>query len=238
MLFVIIVGFGLSKYFQQPGIIAVISFIVLVMHALYLPVFLLSSLRIEGKTQLWLHNPNSGSKLFLAKLAACLSYYFISLLIALFITYWTVNQVASTGLFLEFQDQVLRGILFVGVFTSLMTIYLGIWVLFYWSFYHSMKSIPYVKNIRWLIIIAVWMLLNTVDTMITNLSLYKKIDNAGTIQIHVLQGLHFEVSQISAKMTPDFGTVQFSIVTGLFYTIIMVVVFAISVWLLERKVEV
>lgn len=235
MLFIIIVGFGFSKYFQQPGIIAVISFFVYVMHAIYFPIFLLSSLRTEGKTQLWLHNPNSGSKLFLAKLAACLSYYMISIFIALVVSYWTINW---TEIFHDFQDQVLRSLLLVGVSTSFTSIYLGIWVLFYWTFYHSMRSIPYVKNIRWLIIIALWILLNTIDNTIKNLSIYKSINQIGTIQIHVLQELQFEVSQISANMTSDFGTIHFSVVTGFLYVILTVIVFFTSVWLLERKVEV
>ena len=235
MLFILIVGFGISNYFQQPGIIAVISFGVYVVHVLYLPIFLLSSLKIEGKTQLWLYNPNSGSMLFLAKIAAGLTYYFISILIALIITYWTVHRV---GFFLEFQDQVLRGLLFLGVSTLFITIYLGIWVLFYWTFYHSMKNIPYVKNIRWLIIIAVWLALNTLGNFISNLTLYKKMSEIWAIQIHVVEGLHFETSQMSTTMTPNFGMIPFSFVTEILNTILMVGVFFISVWLLERKVEV
>lgn len=235
MLFVMIVGFGFSKYYQLPGIMAVISFVVYVMHVIFLPIFLLSSLRTEGKTQLWLHNPNSGSKLLLAKLAACLSYYLISILIALVISYWAINW---TGLFYEFQDQVLRGLLFVGVFTSFMTMYLGIWVLFYWTFYHSIRSIPFLKKIRWVIIIAVWMLLNIIDNFIKSLAIYKSLNQIGTIQIHVLKELRFEASQMSANMTPNFGTVHFSIVTGLLYVALTVVVFFTAVWLLERKVEV
>ena len=78
IVFMFIAGFGLTSYFQEPGIVAVISLIAFVMHAIYLPIFLLSSLRTEGK-QVWLHNPNSGSKLLLAKLVAELLLYFISL---------------------------------------------------------------------------------------------------------------------------------------------------------------
>ena len=162
IVFMFIAGFGLTSYFQEPGIVAVISLIAFVMHAIYLPIFLLSSLRKEGKTQLWLHNPNSGSKLLLAKLVAELSFYFISLFIVFLVTYWTVNWAMATGIFLEFQDQVLRGLLFVGVSITLMTVYLGIWVLFYWTFYHSMKNITYLKNIRWMIIFFVWMAIEAI----------------------------------------------------------------------------
>ena len=133
MVFMFVVGFALTKYFNEPGIIAVISFMVYILHALYLPIYLLSSLRTEGKTQLWLHNPNSGSKLFLAKIAAGLTLYMVSFLIVLMITYWTINLAIATGLFLEFQDYVFRGLVFLGISITFMTIYLGIWVIFYWT---------------------------------------------------------------------------------------------------------
>ncbi|MCQ6273569.1 hypothetical protein JMM81_01090 [Bacillus sp. V3B] len=237
-MFMFIAGFGLTSYFQEPGIVAVISFIAFVMHVIYLPIFLLSSLGREGKTQLWLHNPNSGSKLLLAKLVAQLSYYFISLFIAFLVTYWTVNQAMRTGLFLEFQDQVLRGLIFVGVSITLMTIYFGIWVIFYWSFYHSMKGITYLKNIRWLMIFFVWMAISAIGNYIRFHPLFEKVTSIGVIQIHVLQGISFQVEQEGANLTPDIGIINFSIIGGLLYTILIIAVFFISVWLLERKVEV
>lgn len=238
IVFMFIAGFGLTSYFQEPGIVAVISLIAFVMHAIYLPIFLLSSLRTEGKTQLWLHNPNSGSKLLLAKLVAELSFYFISLFSVFLVTYWTVNWAMATGIFLEFQDQVLRGLLFVGVSITLMTVYLGIWVLFYWTFYHSMKNITYLKNIRWMIIFFVWIAIEAIGHYIHSHPLFEKINSIGTIQIHVLKGISFQVDQDAANITPDIGTVDFSITSGLLYLALTIAVFFISVWLLERKVEV
>ena len=238
MVFMFVVGFALMKYFNEPGIFAVISFMVYLLHALYLPIYLLSSLRTEGKTQLWLHNPNSGSKLFLAKIAAGLTLYMVSFLIVLMITYWTINLAMATGLFLEFQDYVFRGLVLLGISITFMTIFLGIWVIFYWTVYHSMKNIPYVKNIRWLIIVAIWMAFTALGNYISFHPFYKKITQIGSIQINVLQGMSFEAEQYSASITPAIATIHVSIVNGLLEIILLTIVFLFSVWLLERKVEV
>lgn len=238
MVLMFVVGFALTKYFNEPGIIAVISFVVYILHALYLPIYLLSSLRTEGKTQLWLHNPNSGSKLFLAKIAAGLTLYIVPFLIVLMITYWTINLANATGLFLEFQGYLFKGLVLLGISITFMTIYLGIWVIFFWTLYHSMKNIPYVKNIRWLIIMAVWIAFTALENYISFHPLYKKITKIGSIQINVLQGMSFQAEQSSASITPELATIHFSIVNGILQTILLMIVFLFSVWLLERKVEV
>ena len=129
--------------------------------------------------------------------------------IVFLVTYWTVNWAMATGIFLEFQDQVLRGLLFVGVSITLMTVYLGIWVLFYWTFYHSMKNITYLKNIRWMIIFFVWIAIEAIGHYIHSHPLFEKINSIGTIQIHVLKGISFQVDQDAANITPDIGTSRF-----------------------------
>ena len=84
MLLVLIAAFSATQYYEEPWFMAAAYFFVYVMHFGYLPLFMFASLRREGKTQLWLHNPNSGVLLFSAKLAAVLTYYFISLFVAFF----------------------------------------------------------------------------------------------------------------------------------------------------------
>lgn len=233
-----IAAFSFAKYFHEPGIMAVLSFMAYFMHIIYLPIFLLSSLNLEGKTQLWLHNPNSGAKLFLAKLTAGLSFYFISFLIAFLLTFWSVDQAVATGLFVEFEGQVLRTLSIVGIFITSMTIYYCIWILFYWTFFHSMKNMPYVKYIRWPILIFGSMVISMVGNYIRSRPFYEKITGVWTARVHVLDGLNFQIASKEAVMTPSMSRFDFSIINGLFLFLVMSVVFFISVWLLERKVEV
>jgi hypothetical protein len=238
MLFMFLVAFSAAQYYEQPLFMAVPAFFIYAMHIWYLPLFLFSSLRSEGKTQLWLHNPQSGALLFSAKLAAGLTYYFISLFIAFLGAYWAFDQIIIGTISPEFQGHGLKELLLIAVIITAMGIYCSVWLQFYWSFYHAMKNIPYLKKIRWLIILVLWFALNFVTSFIKHSFLYEKINETGVIKIHVLQEVSFQVERSAAEVLPTMGTIDISIVTVMLYILVTAIVFSLSVWLLERKVEV
>lgn len=237
LIFSYLSGLGLSRYFDETVVLPIISILVVVAHVFYLPVYLINSLNIEGRSQLWLHNPNHGSKLFLAKLAAGIVYFLISFLIALFMADWQINHSIFARSFNQFTEVALPNLNLIGAALGLASLYLGIWVLFYWSFFHSLKAIPSVKTFRWPIMIGVWVLLTTASNYIQNLPFYKKLKNIGVIHLDSMKTIKFEAGKTSAS-AGLVDSAQISIMNGVIYSLVAVMVFLAAVWLLERKVEV
>jgi hypothetical protein len=238
MMLIFIAAFSAAQYYEQPFFMAVPFFFVYILHFGYLPLFLFSSLRWEGKTQLWLHNPHSSVLLFSAKLAAGLTYYFISLSIAFLAAYWSVDQVMIPALSAEYNGHGLKELLLIAVFMTALTIYYAIWLQFYWCLYHALKNIPYLKKIRALFIFVVWFVVTMALNIFRNLPLYEKLNDLGVMKMEVLQEVSFEANRTAVEVLPTMGTIDISIVTVMLYFLVTAIVFFLSIWLLERKVEV
>ncbi|QED48749.1 hypothetical protein [Cytobacillus dafuensis] len=233
----IFAGLALTRYFNEPEILPIVSIMILVAHGLYLPAFLITSLNTEGQSQLWLHNPNSGVKLFLAKLAAGSVYFLISLLLAMFFAHWQVNLSDHGGGFTQFIEEPFPNMMLMGVAIVLSSIYLGVWVLFYWSFYHSLKKVPIARNFRWPILIGFWILLEVVSNYIQNLPFYKNLKQSGVISLDFMKSIKIEVGD-SIGTGKVVEAAEISLTNGIIYAAVVILVFFIAVWLLERKVEV
>lgn len=238
MLFIFIVAASVSQYYGEPLIMAFMFIFVYIMHFGYLPLFLYLSLRREGKTQLWLHNPNKSTILLIAKLTASLAYYFLSLFIVFLGAYWSVEYAVIPALPDELAEHGLKGLLLIALFITAMAIYYAVWFQFYWTLFYAMKNNPVIKNIRWLIILVVWFAFYSVGNYLRAQPFFEKINHAGVIQIHILRDFRFEADKDIATLIPNMGTIDVSLITVLLYLLLTTIVFSLSAWLLERKVEV
>ncbi|MBU8879511.1 hypothetical protein BGM26_10990 [Bacillus sp. FJAT-29790] len=234
LILAVMAGIGLMRYFNEPNVFAVISIMILSAHAFYLPLYLLSSLNIEGQSQGWLHNPNSGTKLFLAKIAAGLLFFLVSLFIALCVAKWGIDHAEGLS---WIEGEHFPTISLMGAGLTLGSIFMGIWVLFYWSLFHSLKNVPIVSSFRWPILVGVWLLLSVIWNYIQHQPFYQKLKKIGVIQLDSIQSIKYEVSKNSASAAFIEGS-GLTIMNGIIYTAIVILVFYIAVWLLERKVEV
>ncbi|KOP83561.1 hypothetical protein AMS60_14330 [Bacillus sp. FJAT-21945] len=232
----VVAGLGLTKYFNEPNIFAVVAVTILVGHGFYLPAYLLHSLNIEAQTQLWLHNPNSGAILFLAKLTAGFILYVVSFFIALVIAIWGLTHAVNGESLFNLTGEPVLNITLIGLGITLGTLFLGVWVLFYWSLFHSLKKVPFLHSIRWPIVIGTWILLTAIGNYVNNLPIYQKLKNIGIIKLDAYS-IEFLVGKSSAS-AGFVDNAELSIMNGAIYTILVIIVFSASVWLLERKVEV
>ncbi len=239
MFVIVLFGIGLERYFHEPEIFPVFTITIFMMHVFFMPTYLFISLKTEAQTQLWLHNPNSGYKLFLAKLAACVFYFLFSIVIAFILANLGINHAALNGVMFDSQDGIssFSYLLYFGVLIFFTSIFIGIWVLFYWSFYHALKNIPIIKNLRWPIIMGTWFLITFVENFISSLPFYQKMIKIGELNIDSIPFIRFEAggNSFTGGVT-DPGVL--STMNIVIYTIMIVIVFTIAVWLLERKVEV
>ncbi|MGG0716365.1 hypothetical protein ABE096_02035 [Robertmurraya massiliosenegalensis] len=230
LFFVTVASYGLKEYMGEPSIPVIFLFIALVLHVFYLPGILFTSLQVEGQSQLWLHNPNGGAKLFLSKLAAATTYFAVSLFAILLLLKLVISGMAISSGLEEFAE-IIEGnlLIFIGA-VAVTAFYFGVWLLFYWSLYHSLKGIPFLSRIRWLVLLVVWIVINMISNFFAELKVFEVLNEKGSIQVN------FSSPYFNNNFTEEIGHVNlFSI--GL-QILIIISVFLVSVWLLERKVEV
>lgn len=235
--FMFLLGVGLESYFKEHEILAIMFIFIFVMHGFYMPIYLLLSLNIEGQTQSWLHNPNSGSKLFIAKMATGFVFFLASIFITMLITGWGINHAMSHGSILIWNSGIFLNLTLLAGGLILGSIYIGIWVLFYWSFFHSINSVPTIKSFRWPIVIGFWLLMNMGSNFIQNQPFYQKLEKMSVIELHSIPSFDMKSGDFSF-FTGPFETAEISLLSGVVCIVVAIVIFIIAVWLLERKVEV
>ncbi|UII54994.1 hypothetical protein LS684_15190 [Cytobacillus spongiae] len=237
MLLAEIIGYSLSTYYQNPIIFAIISLGLIFAHIFFIPAYLLTSLNIEGQTQLWLHNPTSGVKLFLAKIAASFTVFILSLLATLLIGGYAISQALSLSELNTLKVDLYTSLPLSGIGIALSSIYLGVWILFYWALYHSIKVIPSIKGFRWLIIIGIWLLFNIIGNYLSRLSFIDKLKAFGAFKFDRTNN---SITVKAENSSFELGGVFFNLSLGnaLLYMVVITIVFYAAVWLLERKVEV
>ncbi|MGP7816869.1 hypothetical protein [Niallia sp. 01092] len=229
MAIMIATGFGFSGYYQKFDIVAVFAFGLVGAHVIYLPLSIYSSLRVEGKTQLWLHNPNSSILLLLSKILSSFIFAVISLTIS--ILFATICLRMSDQMNLIFTRTEL---LFMGIFILSISDFMSIWGIFYWVIYHSLAKITWLKKIRWLLLFLMWNAWEAVTNFLDKLSFIKELKQIGVIKIG--NALQFQGSEGSFSTSIESTEVSLVVIAG--YLCITIILFFISSWLLDRKVEV
>ena len=234
-----VVGGGLlTKYFKEPNIMAAVMLMVLFAHIMYIPLFILASLNIEAKTQTWLHNPNSAALLLLSKLGSALVAYLFSICFTLLLAATVYFLYPSAEFYTLIQGSLLTNTLYMSIAITFVTIYFAVWILFYWSFFHSLKNVSVAGALRWPILILFWIIQTIAGNYITSSKWFEKIISIGVIEADAKWlSIDLEVNQSSASIGMN-PTVEISLVHGLIYTLLVIFLFYLSAWLIEKKVEV
>ncbi|MBS4212799.1 hypothetical protein [Neobacillus rhizophilus] len=230
----LIIPLAIESYFHAPlSFLPVAVILLLVFNTFLLPCMLLSMLRLEGKTQLWLYNPQSSKALILSKIAVSFVYQLIAQLyltaVGLVIYQFYKNQIH-----IEASDLFAGAIIF-NIGLLLVGLYVSCWAVFYWTIYHSLGKFPAVKNWRWLVILFLFFLYNLISTFLAKIEILR--DVIFKWKIPVLAGPNFNHKEgdnweIFLNMT------DLPVLGLLLYIILACGLFLISCWLLDRKVEV
>lgn len=229
----LIVPLLMELYFKQPASFLPIAVVMLLgSHAFFLPGMLLSMLHLEGKTQLWLYNPQSSKSLLVSKVVVCLVYQLIA---QVFLTGagLTVYQFNKHQFFIETSDLII-GITVLNVGLLLFALYVSCWTIFYWSVYHYLGKFLAIKNWRWLALLLLFFLSNVIFTFLTKIAILKEIVTKW--KIPVLMGANFEYKQGGWEIYLN-GT-DLPVLLLLLHALFAFCLFLISCWLLDRKVEV
>lgn len=117
--------------------------------------FLFYHLRKEGKSQLWLYNPNGGFWLFSSKLAASLLYQFVIQLALTAYGIWIYHMLSVNNL-LEHQADITSTVVLLNIFGLISSLYMSVTVIVFWAVFHSLRNW---RGMRWaamVLLVAVW----------------------------------------------------------------------------------
>jgi hypothetical protein len=229
----LIVSLALDHYFLEPlTFVPVAVMLLLFFHAFFLPSMILSMLRLEGKTQLWLYNPQSSKALLLSKFAVSCGYQLATQLYLTAIGL-TLYQFYKDQIHMEARD-LFAGTVIFNLGLLLFGLFVSCWAMFYWTVYHSLGKYPTIKGWRWLVLLLIFFLSNAIFTLFTKIPGFKEVMNIW--KIPVLAGTNFSYKQGSWEIY--LHATNIPVLGLLFYGILAVGLFLISCWLLDRKVEV
>ena len=224
-----VAGSVFASKLNEPGIVVPILVTFLPLHVFFMPFMVYSLLKLEGKTQLWLYNPQSSVKLLLAKISASFIFQFFSQLLVVIYGYmmlkWLVNQ-GVDGVF------PVKAIIFTYVAMLATALLFSIWITFLWTFYHSLGRYPRLKNFRWLVVLLVIIAYNTIETIFIRTKLF---ENHLFPQSDTMISIAYDGN---TGWTMVYEEIPVSILPIIFYTILSLTLFFIASKLLDKKVEV
>lgn len=226
-----LISLGFSIYHDQPGIGLVVTTMILGGHIFYITVFLISGLIMEGKTQLWLHSPQSAYKILLGKIVTGVYMHlasfsiFILATIVLFESFKTLDDFNYLSFFISG-----------GFGITAIGIELGLYLLFYWAFYHATGTHPVLGKYKALITLSFAFLLHSLLVYLGDTSVVSFISGLWPLPFENIDGLYFEVEDGGGTINPDSRPLTIGYLLLYFFRIS--VWFSISAWLLEKVVEV
>ncbi|MCM3237116.1 hypothetical protein M3589_05165 [Heyndrickxia oleronia] len=225
-------SFFLSKYMHEPMVPIGIFIMLLVLNTMLIPVLVSASLRVEGKTQLWLYNPQSSTKLLLSKIITAISYQVISLILLFAYGYIVFKFSISSTINL---DSILINESFsVSIFLMALGLYLTFWIMFYWAIYHSLGKFPRIRRVRWLVIVVIFIGLSIIEDLILKIDAFSNLLD----KWHFSIGLNPSFQYKNETWDFTFVNTNFPLIPILIYFIISLILFVITSWLLDKKVEV
>lgn len=217
----LVIPLAIEIYLHEPMLMLPVAVVMLfIFHIFFLPGMLLQMLHLEGKTQLWLHNPQSSSTLFLSKLAVCSIYQLIT---QLFLTGigLILYQFYKQQIFIE-TAALYKGIAVLNVGILAAAVYFSCWVMLYWTVYHSLGKYPTLKNWRWLVIVIMFLVYNTIASLLERMEFMKEVAQKWTIPVFMNTDLHYEQSGwkilLNAADIPVIILVSYVIKVVIFFT--------------------
>ncbi|MBB2481723.1 hypothetical protein H5P36_16195 [Bacillus sp. APMAM] len=234
MLISIIASYIIAYRIHEPMVPVGFNIGIAVLHFGFMPMMFLSSLKLEGKTQLWLYNPQSSKTLILAKITVIFIYQVISQLILTISGYIVYEYVLSHGMKIESFPFLTYVTLF--LFLLLTGLYFSCWILFYWCFFHSLGKYPSIKKIRWLFVLILFFILNAIETALMQIDSLRDIVTKWKLPMYIYPKFHYVVT--SHKWNLQFDMQQVSIIPIFIYAIIAIALYFISSRFLDKKVEV
>lgn len=218
--------------------LTIISGFAIGVNVFFLPIYLFYSLQSERKKlHLWLHNLMPSYSLLLAKVVAGL----ISMIGTLLLTGGTfllaLNQVKTLLMKLEFVNMT-QVSLWGGSHLFLFSIDFAVWFLFYWMFF--LLCTRYLGTFLSFLSTFVFFILTTsIYIWFTTSWIYQKLIMWGQFHLpNMIESSNFHIDTIAAEFFTEINQITLFAGEYLFEIVIAFILFIVSCWILDRKVEV
>ncbi|VEF48967.1 YhcE protein [Bacillus freudenreichii] len=236
MMLGIIAVYGISKGVSEPSILVPYLVTMGSFHVFLAPIALLYMLNIEGKTQLWLYNPQNSTKLLLSKICSATVIQLIAQVIISLFAVIVMKILQDNGLIEHFSDFLpfKQGFYMqLGIFG--VSMYMSIWVIFLWTVYHSLGKYPSIRNFRWLAVVLVWLAYNVFEALLAKTKVIQNQLFYFSVNVDIAPQMDYETKEGWKILYADASVPVTAIVL---YVILSVIFFLLASWLLDRKVEV
>ncbi|MCY8143327.1 hypothetical protein [Bacillus haynesii] len=230
MICAIIASFGFAHYTGESMALFGALVTILVFHSLFCPLMMLAQLRLEGKTQLWLYNPNNSALLLLSKLVSAAVYQLISHAV-LYIFGLIVRSVLLSSSDNMFS---VLDLLLVNIAVFLGSVIFSTWVMFLWTIYEALRKYPAIKKIRWIIPLLIYNVYGLIEALFIKCGLFQELQKFWGISLTAEFKFHYEHS----GWTVTFSQVDLPGILLVYYAVLGVCLFYLSCKLLTRRVEV
>lgn len=216
-------------------VLATYTVLIIGLHVFYLLGYMLASLQQEGKRMnLWLHNPQSGRTLLLAKLLIGLLMLLVSLIVCYLGLLFPFQSVLQSMQAIVTRGEIaeLGGLALLHV--AIIAVYLAIWAMFLWTLYQVFAS-RIGKFSIFAIIVFVILVLNGFD-LIQQTHLYTLATQWGKLS-HLPTS--FELNADPENFNMQTGhLVPLYVGNYVFHFAVILMLFFLSSWLVDKKVEV
>jgi hypothetical protein len=229
-----LIAYGFSLKYNDPLIMFIPAIVIVALHIFYLTVFMYLSLQTEAKhLHLWLHTSHSASSLLLAKLLTGMVGFLFSFSISGMFAY--IGLLKLRGIYLSEETWetmlVLKSGLVAGISIALFSIYLAVWLVFYWTIYQVLKR--FMTRFRVLVIVITSLIITWLGKLFQKTVLYEKLTNWGFFNITFIKSIVVENKHVMVEHVREIPVGIF-----VYYTLIVIGIFTLSAWLIDRKVEV
>ncbi|CAH0346545.1 hypothetical protein [Bacillus sp. CECT 9360] len=235
-LLVVFIAYLFSEYFNEPWLLLISGILIIIFHIANYSLQLLLFLNMEGKTQLWLYNPNSSWVLLGAKLTISLIFNTVSVFIACCIAYIDLHFLPELFDYSAIKNRPGIGdLLLMGASVTVVGIFLGVFVMFLWVIYHSLKQVRFIKSFRGFTVFLLAVVLGAAWDLVISTTFMTKLGEIAVLKFGIVSAF-----ELSATNGMEFKAVhnEVSLLMACLQILVIGVLFWLSAWLLDRKVEV
>ncbi|MGW6298130.1 hypothetical protein [Peribacillus butanolivorans] len=233
----VFISFLASRYWEVAGLFYMCTWLIIMMHPLIMILLILGCLSSDGKTQLWIYNPQSAGMLLGCKLLISMVFQMVSIIFSSCLIF-VASTIPVSYFQADFQVENklgIMGLLKIDAFMLTVSILIAVFLLFLWVVYHALARVHSIKHLRWLFVSALCLGMIILRNEIVNTAFYQKLDEIWLIP--AMSGSSMNMSEFKLELYLEGGG-NISLLTSGLDVIGFVLLFLAACWLLDRKIEV
>ncbi|MFD4931154.1 hypothetical protein ACFWMS_19940 [Peribacillus butanolivorans] len=233
----VFISFLASRYFEVAGLFYMCTWLIMIMQPFIMVSLIFGCLNSDGKTQLWIYNPQSSAILLGSKLLTSVLFQMVSIIFSSCLIF-VASTIPVSYFQADFQVENklgIMGLLKIDAFMLTISILIAVFLLFLWVVYHALARVHSMKHLRWLFVSVLCLGMIILRNEIVNTAFYQKLDEIWLIP--AMSGSSVNMSEFKLELYLEGGG-NISLLTSGLDVIGFVLLFLAACWLLDRKIEV